>query len=120
MHAFRFFLLFATAVTGFGQGTKADYERARALPQLTGNAIFRDRVTPHWLPDGVSFWYRVATAPGQSEHVLVDALTGQRTSGLAATELARLLSLRLAARRTWKIRLGGDFPKFFRRREAQL
>ena len=27
---------------------------------------------------------------------------------------------RLAARRTWKIRLGGDFPKFFRRREAQL
>ena len=34
--------------------------------------------------------------------------------------VVRTTTSHLAARRTWKIRLGGGFPKFFRRREAQL
>ena len=61
-----------------GQGTRADYERALALPRATESKVFRTRVEPHWLPGGDSFWYRVEIAAGKWEYVWVDAVKGER------------------------------------------
>ncbi len=63
----------------FAQGTKADYERAQSLARRTDGKVFRAKVTPHWLPDGNAFWYRVETEPGKSEVVHVDAVKGTRS-----------------------------------------
>ena len=60
------------------QGTKADYERSSGLAQKTENTVFRSRVRPEWLPGGTRFWYRIDTAPGTHEFVLVDAVAGTR------------------------------------------
>jgi hypothetical protein len=70
--------LAALAATAFAQGTRADYERAQTLNQRTENKVFRAKVTPHWLPDGNSFWYRNDLADGVKEFVVVDALKGER------------------------------------------
>ncbi|HET6406400.1 MAG TPA: DPP IV N-terminal domain-containing protein, partial [Chthoniobacteraceae bacterium] len=88
------FLLLAVSST-HAQGTKADYERALSLDRRTTGKVFRATVTPRWLPGGDTFWYRVDTAPGQSEHVFVDATKGERRGGLTAQSLAELLSQRL-------------------------
>ena len=82
MHA-RFAVLLAAAfsstLSAFAQGTKADYERAQSLGKRTDGKVFRTKVTPHWLPDGNAFWYRIETAPGVREVVSVDAVKGTRT-----------------------------------------
>ncbi|MBL9155758.1 MAG: prolyl oligopeptidase family serine peptidase [Verrucomicrobiales bacterium] len=67
----------------------ADYEAALSLPKRTENLVHRDRVEPHWLPDGRTLWYRVQTGPGKHEYVRIDAETGERRTGadLAALEL---------------------------------
>src|SRR5678816_1713841 len=76
-----FILLVLSAVPLLAQGTKADYERAQSLDRRTANKVFRTRVEPHWLGTGDAFWYRVETAPGKSETVLVDCLKKTRTAG---------------------------------------
>jgi dipeptidyl-peptidase 4 len=82
----RLFLLTLLAATPLcAQGTKADYDRALSLGKRTDNKVFRAKVEPHWLPDGNSFWYRVETAPGKSEKVLVDCLKGERQPGYQPT-----------------------------------
>jgi dipeptidyl-peptidase 4 len=48
------------------------------LAKRTENQVFRAEVTPHWLPDGQRFWYRVQIAPKQHEFVLINAATGAR------------------------------------------
>jgi len=40
--------------------------------------LFRNHLTPTWLPDQHTFWYRVQTRPGTHEFVLIDAKTGRR------------------------------------------
>jgi len=70
-------LLLCSAVA-FGQGTRADYDRAHSLDGLTAGKTFRDKISPHWLPGGDSFWYRVDLAGGKKEYVLVDAAKGER------------------------------------------
>jgi dipeptidyl-peptidase 4 len=87
-------LLALTAVAG-AQGTRADYERATTLDRKTAGKVFRAKVAPHWLNEGNSFWYRVETGPGTSEHVFVDATKGERIAGLDAAGLATLLTERL-------------------------
>ncbi len=78
---FRFFamtfLLLLQAVV-LGQGTKAEYARALALSQATAGKVFRTKVEPQWLPGGDSFWYRVEIERGKWEHVMVDAVKGER------------------------------------------
>lgn len=65
----------------------ADFEAALSLAKRTENKVFRDRVQAHWLPDGKAFWYRVQTAPGKSEFVLIDATTGRRQTAATLKEL---------------------------------
>lgn len=51
--------------------------RAESLARRTEGKVFRDVVTPHWLPDNRHFWYRVVTAPDTHEYVLVDVMAGE-------------------------------------------
>lgn len=60
------------------QGTRADYERAEALGTRTQDTVFRERVSPHWMTGGNSFWYRNRLAEGKVECVIVDAVKGER------------------------------------------
>ncbi len=78
MRFFPLFLLLAAAASAFAQGTKADYDRSRALDRLTAGKVIRDKVAPHWLPGGDSFWYQNDLPRGQKEYVLVDATKGDR------------------------------------------
>ena len=47
-----------------------------ASPWRTADLVFRDSLQAAWLPGDTTFWYRVQTAPGQEEFVLVDAASG--------------------------------------------
>ena len=67
------------------QGTRADYERAAALPGRVQGKVFRDRVTPNWL-DGDRFWYAVSLPGGKRETWLVDARTGKKSPYVAAAD----------------------------------
>ena len=76
----------------FGQGTRADYERAKNLRRTTENKVFRDRVEPHWLPGGTQFWYQVKTGADAHEFVFVDADKGTREPAFDHTRLAESLT----------------------------
>jgi hypothetical protein len=108
------FLLLA-ACNVYGQGTKDDYERALSLDRRTTGKVFRTTVTPRWLPGGNAFWYRVDTAPGQSEHVFVDATKGERRGGLNAQTLAEVLT-QVLGRRWNPMRCRVKRPGMVRRR----
>ena len=77
-----------------------DIDEAVRLPGTWRNIMFRNTLEPVWLPDGHSFWYRVATGPGEEEFVLVDAETGRRSAakdldglGLAGSTVLHTSSL---------------------------
>jgi dipeptidyl-peptidase 4 len=85
----------------------ADFEAALSFPKRTENKVFRDRVQANWLPDGKTFWYRVQTAPGKSEFVLIDATNGSRKTaatlkelGLPGKEAAKTSTMKIELRRT--------------------
>ena len=46
--------------------------------QRSAPRTYRDKVEPHWLPGGDSFWYRNDLPDGKKEYVLVDAVKGER------------------------------------------
>lgn len=50
-------------------------------------SILRDHLTPTWLADQHTFWYRIQTGPGTHEFVLIDAGSGGRKT---APDLASL------------------------------
>lgn len=68
-------------------GSTADYERAASLARRTEGKVFRDAVSPHWLPDNRHFWYRVTTGPDAYEFVLVNAATGETKRAASAEKL---------------------------------
>ena len=84
-------VLFGSLSPAQGQGSKADYERAAALAQRTRNTVFRASVRPHWLSGGAKLWYRVETAPGEHEFVLIDAEQGARRPAFDHDRLAAAL-----------------------------
>src|SRR6476659_8116418 len=62
------------SVSAFGQGTKADYERANTVFKWTAGKVTSAKVEANWTPDGNRFWYKNA----KKEFVLVDAVKGTR------------------------------------------
>src|SRR5438067_1078686 len=89
--------LLATGGTGIlpvahAQGTRADYERAEALPRLTQGKVFKARVAPHWFAGGSRFWYRNDFLEGGREFILVDAERGLREPAFNHAELAGALA----------------------------
>jgi dipeptidyl aminopeptidase/acylaminoacyl peptidase len=83
-----------TARDVIAQGTRSDYERALNLRKITTNKVFKQKVTPHWLPDNIQFWYRNDLADGVREYILVNAETGVRQQAFdherLATELTKV------------------------------
>ena len=71
-------ILTLVACNAFGQGSKADYERALSLEERTKNTVFRAKVEPHWMAGGDTFWYQNDLAEGKREFVFVDAVKGER------------------------------------------
>jgi len=76
--------ILSLSIAALGQGTKGDYERSDSLDARTANKTFREKVTPHWLVGGNSFWYSNMLAGGKKEYVLVDAVKGVRQVVAAA------------------------------------
>ena len=84
-------LLLAPA-TGRAQGTKADYERAAALPGRTGDKVFKSGVRPHWFAANTRFWYVNHLADGTREFVVVDAPRGERRPAFDRAKVAAALA----------------------------
>ena len=60
MRAMRFLpilFLFITTMA-FGQGTRADYERADRLREESRGKVLNLKVDANWSADGKQFWYR--------------------------------------------------------------
>jgi dipeptidyl aminopeptidase/acylaminoacyl peptidase len=74
-----------------GQGTKADYDRAAALPRQTSGKVFRDRVDPHWFDGDRQMWYKVRTSPREFEFILVNVVRGSRGPAFDHQHLAKAL-----------------------------
>jgi dipeptidyl aminopeptidase/acylaminoacyl peptidase len=68
------------------QGTRADYDRMASLDRRSRDTVFHANVTPHWAPDGNSFWYTTDGPKGEHQAWVVDAVSGTRR---AATEAER-------------------------------
>jgi dipeptidyl aminopeptidase/acylaminoacyl peptidase len=63
------------------------FAAALDFPKRTENKVFRDRVQPHWLAGGQSFWYKVRTGPDRYEFVWIDPANGSRKTGATLKEL---------------------------------
>ncbi len=74
--AFSFMLAAAGLVSA--QGTKVEYDRATNLFGKIQGKVFRDKIQPVWISNGL--WYRVQTGKDQFEHWLVDADSGNSES----------------------------------------
>ncbi|RMG32152.1 MAG: hypothetical protein D6725_18265 [Planctomycetota bacterium] len=85
-------LAWMSAHAAIAQGTRADYARSASYAQRMRGKVFRARVIPHWFADGDRFWYRVETAPGKHEFVLVDAPSGTRRAAFDHARLAAALA----------------------------
>jgi dipeptidyl aminopeptidase/acylaminoacyl peptidase len=86
----------AAGAPALGQGTAADYQRAARLRQMTQNKVFRTSIRPQWLPGGARLWYRVDTAPGKHEFILVDAQRKERKAAFDHAKLAATLAKALS------------------------
>ncbi len=85
-------LLATSTGTGLGQGTQADYERAKNLRKLTREKVFRTKVQPHWFAENTKFWYRNDLADKRREFVLVDVIAATRGPAMDHARLAKALS----------------------------
>jgi dipeptidyl aminopeptidase/acylaminoacyl peptidase len=74
------------------QGTRADYERAASLRQLTQNKVFHSRVDPHWFTNQARFWYRNDLPDSGREFILVDAQKATRQPAFDHKRLALALA----------------------------
>lgn len=85
-------LLALLPIAAWAQGTKEDYQRARALPERTAGTVFRDQVKAAWLPGNESFWYRNLLPGKQREFILVHAATGERRPAFDHARLSAALA----------------------------
>src|SRR5437899_7746020 len=87
---FRSLLTFATCLA-WGQGTSADYQRARGLPDKFEGLALNIPGPANWIGATSRFWYR-RSVQGGSEFVLVDAGTLARKPAFDHEKLAASLS----------------------------
>jgi len=81
-----------TGVTAQAQGTKADYERADALPTLFANKVYKTTLKANWFANNTKFWYRNNLSGGAREFILVDAVAGKREPAFEHLKVAAALS----------------------------
>ena len=76
----------------FGQGSKADYERAMGLRDRVRNKVFIKHVNPNWSADSDRFWYRNDLSTDRREFVLVNTSKGERQLAFDHVKVAATLS----------------------------
>ena len=76
----------------FGQGSKADYERAMGLRDRVRNKVFIKHVNPNWSADADRFWYRNDLSADRREFVLVNTSKGERQLAFDHVKVAATLS----------------------------
>ena len=76
----------------FGQGSKADYERAMGLRDKVRNKVFKKHVNPKWSTDGDRFWYRNDLSNDRREFVLVNTSKGERQLAFDHVKVAATLT----------------------------
>ena len=76
----------------FGQGSKADYERAMGLQDRVRNKVFIKHVNPNWSADSDRFWYRNDLSADRREFVLVNTSKGERQLAFDHVKVAATLS----------------------------
>jgi len=73
------------------QELQAAYQRpGPRAPGPTG--VYKDKITPHWLPDNKSFWYRNDLRGGYRQFVLVDVEHGARQPAFDHERLASAIA----------------------------
>jgi len=85
-------LIWLGTVPGWAQGTRADYERAGKMRDLTANKVFKQTLRAHWLAGNQRFWYRNDLPGDAREFVLVDADKGTRALAFDHARLAAALA----------------------------
>ena len=87
-------LVALTRDSSFGApgGTSTDYERARNMPAMTRDKVFRQRITANWVEGRPSFWYRVRTQRDRYEFVLVNAVKATKLPAFDHQRLAAALA----------------------------
>ena len=76
----------------YGQGSKADYERAMGLRDRVRNKVFIKHVNPNWSADSDRFWYRNDVSADRREFVLVNTSKGERQLAFDHVKVAATLS----------------------------
>ena len=71
-------ILLGLACSLIAGGSKADYERAERIGSRTEQKVFRVPLHGEWSPDGTHYTYRIQSAPGVFEDMIVDAEKGLR------------------------------------------
>ncbi len=69
-------LVWIAAAPAFGQGSKADYERAARVRAESRGQVRGGSVEPRWIDDGAALWFQRALPDQRCEYVHVDARTG--------------------------------------------
>ena len=82
----------ASQEAAWGQGTRADYQRAAELRDRMRDKVTNRSVKAHWLSDGERFWYLKELGGGRNKYVMVDARTGESQPAFDHEVLARKLS----------------------------
>src|SRR5215469_10883747 len=78
--------------TAFGQGTLADYQRAKNfLPGNLRHSIYIADVSPHWIDKTNRFWYH-KVSPQATEFILVDADHNTQSPAFDHQKLAAALA----------------------------
>ncbi len=73
------------------QGTRADYERAARMKELTRTELSRAQLRPTFLEDGASFWYRKDDPEGRKAWIRV-SLDGRKRPAFDHARLAGSLA----------------------------
>ncbi|MCW5940727.1 MAG: prolyl oligopeptidase family serine peptidase [Fimbriimonadaceae bacterium] len=91
MRRFAAALLLLSATLTFGQGTKADYERARTLPLVARDTAFNWTIRANWFGNGDRFWF-LERSPGAKAFVVVDAARAAKAALFDHERLAESLA----------------------------
>ncbi len=76
----------------FGQGSKADYERAFHLRPVFEGKVLNASVDAEWITNSTRFWYRRQTSTNTGEYVVVDAASGSKDPAFDHGKLATALA----------------------------
>ncbi|HEY1022246.1 MAG TPA: hypothetical protein VGE06_08025, partial [Flavisolibacter sp.] len=70
----------------------ASYRRMALMDSLTRGSVLKTQVTPNWLPDGQSFWYRNVLKDSLIEYLVVKPGENKRTPAFDNARVAAALS----------------------------